>query len=84
MDDNGNPMEVSSDPLLPVLQAQLAGIEMGNTATVDGKLEAILSNTVIFGVDLVKAGLSQKIIGYVKEMLHGNGAVRRTLQKYLA
>ena len=84
VDDNGNPMEVSSDPLLPVLQAQLAGIEMGNTATVDGKLEAILSNTVIFGVDLVKAGLSQKIIGYVKEMLHGNGAVRRTLQKYLA
>ena len=84
VDDKGEAMAVSSDPLLATLQEQLAGVTLGDSSTVDGKLEPILSNANIFGVDLVKAGLAEKIIGYVKEMLHGAGAVRRTLKKYMA
>ena len=84
VDDKGQPMAVSSDPLLSTLKESLSGVEFGNASTLNGKLEPILKNANIFGVDLVQAGLSDKIIGYVREMLHGVGAVRRTLQKYLA
>ncbi len=84
VDDRGQPMAVSSDPLLPGLQAQLAGVAMGQPHTLEGKLEPILSNANIFGVDLVAAGLSGQIVVYVTEMLAGPGAVRRTLKKHLA
>ena len=83
VDDDGMEMPVSSDPMLPELQAALAGVKLGEPDSVDGKLEAILSNAVIFGTDLVKAGLSDKIIGFVKELLAGPGAVRLTLKKHL-
>ena len=49
----------------------------------DGKLVEILSNEKIFGVNLYKARLGEKIEKYFKEMLVGNGAVRKTLKKYL-
>ncbi|MBQ2953322.1 MAG: mannitol dehydrogenase family protein [Clostridia bacterium] len=84
VDDKGGEMAVSSDPLLPMLQQQLAGVTLSHPESLEGKLEPILSNANIFGVDLMYAGLGEKIIGYVREMLGGVGAVRRTLKKYLA
>lgn len=84
VDDKGEPMQVSADPLLPQLQAQLEGVGLSSPAGLEEKLLPILSNQHIFGVDLVKAGLSERITCYVKEMLQGPGAVRRTLKKYLA
>ena len=83
VDDEGKDMPVSSDPMLPELQAALAGVKLGEPDSVDGKLEAILSNAVIFGTDLVKAGLADKIIRFVKELRAGPGAVRATLKKHL-
>ncbi|MDD3430303.1 MAG: mannitol dehydrogenase family protein [Oscillospiraceae bacterium] len=84
VDDNGQPMEVSSDPMKEELQAKLAGIVVGKPETYNGQLKEILSNAVIFGTDLVKAGLADKIEAMFCDMLAGNGAVRATLQKYLA
>ena len=84
VDDNGKPMQCSSDPLLATLQAQLSGVTLGAPDTLDGKLEPVLRNTNIFGVDLVEVGLADKIIGCLKEMLVGPGAVRATLRKHLA
>lgn len=82
-DDSLKPLEVSSDPLKDELQAQLKGIEIGKPETVEGKLDPILSNTAIFGSDLIKVGLGDKIECYFKELIAGFGAVRATLKKYL-
>ena len=83
VDDNGEEMQVSSDPMLDELQTALKGIELGNTQSAEGKLNSILSNEVLFGTDLCKIGLGEKIEGMFKELIAGKGAVRKTLQKYL-
>ncbi len=84
VDDNGNPMPVSSDPMLAQLQADLSGITWGNPGSVKGKLQGILSNPVLFGVNLYDAGLAGKVETMLAEELAGPGAVRNTLKKYLA
>ncbi len=83
VDDEGNVMEVSSDPMLPELKEKLSGVTLGNPDSCDGKLESVLSNAALFGLDLTEAGLSEIIITMVKQMLEGPGAVRKTLQSYL-
>ena len=83
VDDKGEAMAVSSDPMLEVLQNQLAGVELGKPETAEGKLEIILRNETLFGIDLVKAGLGGKIEGMFRELLAGPGAVRATLKRYL-
>ncbi len=83
LDDNGEPMECSSDPMLDTLQSQLADVKLGEPDSADGRLEPILSNEVLFGCDLVALGLSEKIEPMFKDMLAGPGAVRATLKKYL-
>ncbi len=83
VDDDLQPIEVSSDPLKDELQAKLRGIEIGRPETVGDKLIPILENANIFGSDLVENGLSGKIEGYFKELIAGKGAVRKTLKKYL-
>ena len=84
VDDEGKEMAVSSDPMLATLQADLAGVELGKPETLKGKLDGILTNKVLFGVDLKEAGLADKVEKYLSEMLAGPGAVRATLKKYLA
>jgi fructuronate reductase len=83
VDDGGKPFDCSGDPMLEELQARLSGVTLGKPDSVDGRLENILRNPVIFGSDLVELGLSGKIEGMVKELLAGPGAVRATLKKYL-
>ena len=46
------------------------------------QLDSILTNTAIFGTDLIKAGLADKVTCMLREMLAGPGAVRATLRKY--
>ena len=46
-------------------------------------MKPILSNPVLFTVDLYEIGLGEKVEGMFKEMLAGKGAVRATLVKYL-
>lgn len=84
IDDEGNKMEVSADPLLETLQNALSGIELGKPETIGGKLRSILSNETVFAVDLVQAGLADKVETMFGELLAGAGAVRATLKKYLA
>ena len=83
VDDAGNAMSLSSDPLLEELQKQLQGIEVGKPESVGGRLEPILSNTIIFGSDLTETPLAERIETYFREEITGPGAVRATLQKYL-
>lgn len=84
VDDRLAPMEVSSDPLREELQALLAGIQPGKPACCHEKLSRILSNEAIFGLDLVKAGLLERIEEMFCAELEGPGAVRAALQRFLA
>ena len=83
VDDQGQPIELSSDPLLSSLQEQLKNVRFGEPESVKGNLTELLSNDSVFGADLVKCGLSDKIEGYLSELIAGPGAVRNTLIKYL-
>lgn len=81
IDDNGNKFTISPDPLADTLQGILEGVSLGDTTS---NVKGILSNKTIFGVDLYEVGLGEKIEAMFYEMLEGKGAVRRTLEKYLA
>lgn len=83
VDDEGNPFRCSDDPMLFILQKQMANVKLGQPDTAsDEVLAPVLSNKSLFAVDLVEAGLAGKIAGMLREMLAGPGAVRKTLELY--
>lgn len=79
VDDEGNKFERSADPMLSELDAKLAGIELGKPESADGKLEDILSNEKLFGVNLYDAGIAEMVEANFKAMLEGKGAVRKMI-----
>jgi fructuronate reductase len=74
-------MSISSDPNLEYLQSHLQGITLGDTNSVSNKLETILSNKNIFGIDLVEINLSNAIINLFKKMIAEKHSVRETLER---
>jgi fructuronate reductase len=83
VDDDGKPMELSPDPMIPELRALLAGVRFGDPESVGDTLRPLLSNDRIFGSDLYEAGVGTKIEEMVKDMVSGIGGVRSALKKYL-
>lgn len=83
VDDKGQAMTVSADPMLTQLQEQLLGVKAGDPDSYKGQLKEILCNPVVFGVNLYEAGLGDKVEAMFAEMLAGPGAVRATLKKYV-
>ncbi|SEJ50780.1 fructuronate reductase [Propionispira arboris] len=83
LDDSGNSFTVSPDPLLEELQGHLADVHFGTNMDVHAALKTILSDPTIFGLDLYKIGLGDRIEVYFKEMITGPEAVQKTLRKYL-
>jgi fructuronate reductase len=84
VDDKGESMPLSPDPMLDMLRPYLSKIKLGDRETVKDSLKPILSNERLFGLNLYTAGLGEKVEDYFKELISGNNAVRATLQKYLA
>ena len=86
VDDNGNAFELSSDPMADHFQNELRaqGISFGMTDSVTGRLNGILANETVFGVDINKTGLTPVIEKYLDDLLKGNGAVRDVLHKAVA
>ena len=84
LDDNGEAFELSADPMLDELKAELKGIEFGKPESYKGQLKSILSNENIFGIDLYKAGIGELIEEIFVKEIAGAGAVRATLKEYLA
>ena len=82
IDDEGKPFEPSSDPLLETAQAYVKNCRLGEKPDF-AQIEGLLRNRTIFGVDLVEAGLADKVYGYFVELTAGPGAVRATLHKYV-
>ena len=83
VDDMGNKMELSPDPMLQDLQNALAGVKPGEPDTAKGVLPPLLKNRTLFGTDLTQTVLAQKIESYFIELTAGNGAVTKTLEKYV-
>ena len=86
VDDAGNEFAPSPDPLLESSQQFVADIKLGDKLTAaeaKEKLAGILSNDKIFGVDLIKVGLADKVCGFFTELIADKGAVRATLKKYI-
>jgi Mannitol-1-phosphate/altronate dehydrogenases len=83
IDDNGNTMELSPDPLLDELKKYVANVKLNEEISSGNTLKPILINEEIFGVNLYEIGLGEKIECYFDEMILGVGAVRLTLEKYL-
>ena len=71
VDDMGNTFEPSSDPRMAEVRARMAG----------GLTDELLSDASLFGADLVAIGLAGRVRSMFSEMMEGEGAVRRALQK---
>ncbi|MEI0594207.1 mannitol dehydrogenase family protein [Brachyspira pilosicoli] len=85
IDDNGKPMEISPDPMLEELQKHIKNIKFKNKETIGNNLKPILSNRIIFAVDLYdeKINLGKKIESYFSEMISKENAVKECLEKYI-
>lgn len=83
IDDNGTPFEPSPDPLLEELQQTVESLIVGKTEQDYSCLKKLYSREDVFGLNLYDTPLGERIEGMVKELFAGNGAVRRTLHKYV-
>lgn len=83
IDDAGNAFTPSADPLLDTVTPYVAGYELSNAPKDLSKLDELLSNTKIFGVDLVAIGMADLVKSYFVELSSGVGAVKATLEKYV-
>lgn len=82
IDDSGESFELSPDPMIPELTKTVRPEWFGGKADTEA-VRRLLTNSTLFGTDLVKAGLSDKIEAYLEKMLSGKGAVRSTLTEAL-
>ena len=82
VDDEGQAFELSPDPLLGELCPKVEGIRFGDT-DVEDMIRPIMENAKIFGVSLYEVGMADRVCRYFKELIAGQGAVRKTLEKYV-
>lgn len=83
INDDGENMELSPDPMLSELKSHMAGITFGDESSIENRLVPILSNEKIFGINLYTTTLGKKVEGYFKEMIQGKNAVKNVLKKYV-
>ncbi|NJP39738.1 mannitol dehydrogenase family protein [Oscillospiraceae bacterium HV4-5-C5C] len=81
VDDRGQAMDCSSDPMLDTLQQQLQTVKWDDPGSYLHQLQPILANPTLFGSDLTACSLGERIEAFFVEMLAGPGAVRQTLKK---
>jgi len=80
VDDAGNPMPVSPDPMAAELQKALSTVRFGEPDSMGEALRPILSNPVIFAVDLTRTPIAGKVEENFRAMLVPGG-VRAALKK---
>lgn len=83
VDDNGQPFELSLDPLLDTVCPYVADLKLGEPFDAYNNLRPILENASIFGVNLYEVGMAELVCRYFAEMTASVGAVRATLEKYI-
>lgn len=80
VNDEGEEFELSTDPLMEKLKEYFKNVGFKDKA--DEKLESLLENENIFGINLKEIGLSDLIIKYFNELNSKEKAVKETLEKY--
>lgn len=85
LNDKGEKIKCSSDPILEFVSIGKGGLRLGNTELVRVKelLKPLLETSRIFGVDLYEVGMAETVCEMFTEMMAGPGAVRATLEKYV-
>lgn len=83
IDDEGREFTPSSDPLLEEARQYVADYELSFSPKDLSKLDALLANEKIFGVNLHAIGMDTLVKQYFAELSSGVGAVTATLQKYV-
>lgn len=84
IDDNGEIITLSPDPLLDELQNQIKTLHLGSGfEEIHENVQPILSNQTIFGIDLYQANLGGKIESYLHQLLEGKTAVSNSLHKLI-
>ena len=81
IDDEGKPYELAPDPMNAEMGELLRGVELGKPETLGDKLVPLLSNEELFFVNLYEAGIGGLVEDFVREMLEGKGAVRKTVKR---
>lgn len=84
VDDEGNTYELAPDPMADEMRERLKDIVIGDPSTFTDQLKWILSNENVFYINLYDAGIGELIEDIFREEIAGVGAVRKTVQKYLA
>ena len=77
--DDGKPLELSPDPMLPKLKNALKDVRFGDPSTA-GSARAVFSDAGCFGCDLYAVGLGGRCEEHLAAMLKGPGAVRERLR----
>lgn len=83
IDDEGREFTPSSDPLLEEARQYVADYELSFSPKDLSKLDALLANEKIFGVNLHAIGMDTLVKQYFVELSSGVGAVAATLKKYV-
>ena len=84
INDMGDKFELSPDPNMETLQEYVTGIQLETKREVIlRRIKHLLSDSEIFGVDLYKYNLGEKVEEYFVEMCGGVGAVRLTMIELL-
>ena len=85
LDDKGNEMQLSSDPMMDILKSAMEGIELGKEDNDMSGINWIMNGEDLFGVKLSDAGdMEKKVRDYLGQMLKGAGAVRETLHNLIS
>ena len=83
IDDEGREFTPSSDPLLEEVRQYVADYELSFSPKDLSKLDALLDNEKIFGVNLHAIGMDTLVKQYFAELSSGVGAVAAALKKYV-
>ena len=83
IDDEGREFTPSSDPLLEEVRQYVADYELSFSPKDLSKLDALLANEKIFGVNLHAIGMDTLVKQYFAELSSGVGAVATALKKYV-
>ena len=83
IDDEGREFTPSSDPLLEEVRQYVANYELSFSPKDLSKLDALLANEKIFGVNLHAIGMDTLVKQYFAELSSGVGAVAAALKKYV-
>ena len=81
LDDNGEKFNLSPDPMLPQLLPIFEGYSLGDTGLNDDA-KKLLTNEAIFGINLVEAGLLDKIESSFNKLLSAKGAVEKSIDEF--